>query len=60
MAQNVFYSLVMCKGCSKSNASYFIILAMMTEMVVGGMAVEVEPSHQYSACRLLFIAGENA
>jgi len=32
-----------CKGCSKSNASYF----MMSVADVGGTAVETEPSHQY-------------
>jgi len=31
---------------SKSNASHFIMLAQQADG--GGMAVEVEPSHQYS------------
>ena len=34
---------------SKSNTSYFIILAyMMSETDIHGMAVETEPSHPYS------------
>ena len=35
------------KGCSKSNISCFIILPPTSEMDVGGMAVEIETSHQY-------------
>jgi len=35
-------------GCSKINAFYLIILSTTSEADVGGMAVEVKPSHQYS------------
>ena len=35
------------EGCSTSNASHFITLAHDIRDNVGGMAVEVEPSHQY-------------
>ena len=36
------------QDCSESNASYFIRLATMSDAGVGGMAVDVESSHQYS------------
>ena len=35
------------EGSSESNASYFIMLSVMSEADVAGMAVEFEPSHQY-------------
>jgi hypothetical protein len=35
-------------GRSESNASYFIMLAHGVRGEVGDMAVEAEPSHQYS------------
>jgi len=38
----------MYKGCSASNASHFTIWTTMSEADIGGMAVEVEPYHQYS------------
>ena len=39
------------EGCSKSNASFIWCLPMTSEVGVGDMAVEVEPSHQYPITR---------
>jgi len=35
------------KECSESKASYFMILAHDSEVDVGGIAVDIEHSHQY-------------
>ena len=39
------------KGCSKSSASYFIMLVRTSELDTRATAVEVEPSHQYCITR---------
>ena len=36
------------EGCSESNGSYLLCWPMTTEADAGGMAVQVEPFHQYS------------
>ena len=41
----VFY---LYEGCFESTGSYFIFMPTMSEVDVGGMVVELEPSHQYS------------
>jgi len=43
--------------CSKSNAFYFMILAARSEVNVGGMAVEIEPNHQYSFTGCCHVTG---
>ena len=45
------------KGCSKSNASYFIALAHDVRSGCWGMVVEVEPSHQYSIVFCCHVTG---
>jgi len=35
------------EGCSKSNASSFIMLATTSQVDVGCVTVEIEPTHQY-------------
>ena len=40
-------SILMYEGCSNSNSSNFIIVAMKSEAGVGDIEVEVELSHQY-------------
>ena len=43
--------VTMYKGCSESNASFFIILPTMSEVDAYNTAVEAEPSHLFSiAC----------
>ena len=37
----------MYKGCSEGNAFYFMMLAHDDRVDGGGMAIEVESSHQY-------------
>ena len=54
MAKEITSLETVYKGCSKSNASYFIALAHDVRSGCWGMVVEVEPSHQrpitFSCC----------
>jgi len=46
------------EDCLEINASYFMMLAMTSEADVGGMAVEVETSCQYSITFCCCVAAE--
>ena len=45
---SILECISMSEGCYKSSASYLVMLALVRGSV-GGMAVELEPSQQYSA-----------
>jgi len=44
----MIFIIVQAMRAAQSSVSYFIMLTMTSEMDFGGMAAEVEPSHQYS------------